>query len=183
MNGAPLYIVDIIGQVVAATDAKLFPTLGKHIDYLYGRPSQILTQLTRMNGAPATKGLKYPLIALFMDFPEQSGGSAYYAEVKFPKISIATLTTFDDIPAQRYAKTFKTTLYPILQEFLRQLARHPNIVGNDPYAFPKLKWDRPGTQPEGGNPNDYLDAIELQNLQLTFKQVNTCSKSVKINSQ
>lgn len=176
MNEAPLYIVDIIGQVVAATDAKVFPIIGKHIDYLYGRPSQILTQLTRMNGAPATKGLKYPLIALFMDFPEQSGGSAYYADVKFPKISIATLTTFTDIPAQRYQKTFKTTLYPVYLEFMRQLARHPNIVGNDPGAFPKIKWDRPGTQPEGENLNDYLDAIELQNLQLAFKQVNICKR-------
>ena len=183
MNGAPLYIVDIIGQVVAATDAVLFPTLNKHIDYLYGRPTQILTQLQKMNGGTTTKDLKYPLIALFMDFPEQSGGSAYYAEVKFPKISIATLTTSTDTPAQRYPKTFKTTLYPILQEFLRQLALHPNIVGNDPNAFPKLKWDRPGTQPEGSNLNDYLDAIELNNLQLTFKQVNICSKKVKINSQ
>lgn len=184
MSEAPLYIVDIIGEVVAAVDAVLFPTLGKHIDYLYGRPTQILTQLQKMAGGTTTKGLRYPLIALFMDFPEQSGGSAYYAEVKFPKISFATLTDFNDTPEQRYPKTFKKTLYPMYMEFLRQLARHPNIVGNDPGAFAKIKWDRPGTQPEGGNLNDYLDAVEFNNLQLTFKTVNPqCSKRIKINSQ
>lgn len=183
MNQAPLYIVDIIGEVVAATDAALFSTLNKHIDYLYGRPTQILTELQKMGNAASTKGLRYPLIALFMDFPEQSGGSAYYADVKFPRIAIATLTTFTDSPAKRYPKTFKTTLYPIYMEFMRQLTLHPNVVGNDPDMFPKYKWDRLGSQPEGNNPDDYLDAIELQNLQVTFKTVSQCSKRIKINSQ
>lgn len=184
MNQAPLYIVDIIGEVVQAADAVLYPKLNAHIDYLYGRPTQILTELQKMADASTTKGLRFPLVALFMDFPEQGGGSAYYAEVKFPKISIATLTDFNDSPRKRYQKTFKTTLYPIYMEFMRQLTLHPNIVGNDPDMFPKFKWDRPGTQPEGSNPNDYLDAIELQNLQLTFKTVSPqCSKTVKINSR
>lgn len=181
MSNAPLYIVDIIGEVVQAVDAVLYPTLNAHIDYLYGRPTQILTELQKMAGAASTKGLRYPLIALFMDFPEQMG-TGYYAEVKLPKLSIATLTDFNDSPAKRYPKTFKKTLYPIYMEFRRQLALHPNIVGNDPGAFSMLKWDRPGSQPDGGNMNDYLDAIELQNLQLTFKTISQC-KPVKINSR
>jgi hypothetical protein len=184
MSQTPLYIVDIIGEVVSATDSVLFPTLGAHIDYLFGRPTQILTELQKMSGAASTKGLRYPLIALFMDFPEQSGGSDYYTQVKFPKISIATITDFNDSPKKRYPKTFKTTLYPIYMEFMRQLTLHRNVVGNDTNLFSRIKWDRPGTQPEGGNLNDYLDAIELQNLQLTFKTVNPqCSKRIKINSQ
>lgn len=184
MSKAPLYVVDIIGEVVAATDAVLFPTLNRHINYLYGRSTQILTELQKMAGAASTKGLRYPLVALFEDFPQQTGNSGYYAEIKVPKISIAMLTDFNDSPEKRYPKTFKPVLYPICFEFLRQLTRHKNIVGNDPAAFSKYLWERPGTQPEGGNLNDYLDAIELQNLQLTFKTVNPqCSKRIKINSQ
>lgn len=179
MNAAPLFIVDIIGEVVAAADAVLFPTLGKHILYEYGRSIQILTELQKLNDGITTKNGKYPLFALFQDFPEDnSGSSGYYCTVRFPKISIATLTQSTDTPPKRYAQTFKPILYPIYEEFLRQLMRHKNIVGNDPAAISHIKWDRPGTQPEGdkmgSNFNDYVDAIEIQNLQLTFKQIKTC---------
>jgi hypothetical protein len=181
MNAAPLYIVDIIGEVVQATDAVLFPTLHKHILYTYGRSIQILNKLQILNqGVKAeTKNGKYPLFALFQDFPEDNSGSnGYYCTVRFPKISIATLTKSTDQPIVRYDQTFKPILYPIYREFLRQLMRHKNIVGNDPDAIPHIKWDRPGTQPEGdkmaSNFNDYVDAIEIQNLQLTFRQIKTC---------
>lgn len=179
---APIYVVDVIGEVVAAADAVLFPTLNKHILYEYGRSIQILQDLTRLNGAiSADKKQKYPLFALFQDFPEDSG-TGYYCVVKFPKISIATLTQSTNPPPKRYAETFKPILYPIYLEFLNQLGRHKNIVGNDPGAFPHIKWDRPGTQPaaepsKGSNFNDYVDAIEIQNLQLTFKQVKLCKPS------
>lgn len=178
---APIFVVDVIGDVVKAVDTKLFDTLNKHILYEYGRSIQILTQLQKLNqsATPAQKNTKYPLFALFQDFPEQNGGSGYYATVKFPKIVIATLTQSTDPVPKRYEQTFKPTLYPIYQEFLRQLVRHPNIVGNDPGAIPHIKWDRPGTQPEGdktkaSNFNDYVDAIEIQGLELTFKQIKTC---------
>jgi hypothetical protein len=181
MAAPPLFIVDIIGEVVAAVDAVLYATLNKHILYEYGRSIQILQKLQSLNDGitSTTKGSKYPLFALFQDFPEDSaGGSGYYCTVRFPKISIATLTNSTDPPPIRYTQTFKPILYPIYEEFLRQLVRHKNIVGNDPAAISHIKWDRPGTQPEGdkmgSNFNDYVDAIEIQNLQLTFKQIKKC---------
>jgi hypothetical protein len=173
MTAAPLFIVDIIGEVVAATAAKL----ARPILYEYGRSIQILTKLQLLNDSKTTKGTKYPLFALFQDFPEDnSGNSGYYCTVRFPKISIATLTQSTDPPIKRYAATFKPILYPIYGEFLKQLMIHENIVGNDPGAIPHVKWDRPGTQPEGANLNDYVDAIEIQNLQLTFKQIKKCKQ-------
>lgn len=177
-NTPPLYIVDIIGQVVAATDAVLFPTLNRHILYEYGRSIQILRQLQLLNQSITQKENKYPLFALFQPFPEDD--SAYYATVKFPKISIAALTQNTDSVAKRYEKTFKPVLYPIYQEFLRQLCRHPNIVANDPAAIPHKHWDVPGSdqaseQVKGTNFNDIVDAIIIQDLQLTFKQVKKCS--------
>jgi len=179
MSDRSLYVVDIIGEVVAATDAAVFSTVNKHILYEYGRSIQILTQLIHLNTSITKKGEKYPLFALFQDFPEVNGGNGYYATVKFPKIIIATLTnSTDDVP-KRYGQTFKPILYPIYAEFLRQLVKHKNIVANDPGAIPHIKWDRPGSLPaadkkEAGNFNDYVDAIEIQNLELTFKQIKTC---------
>lgn len=179
MNPAPpLYIVDIIGEVVAATDAALYASLGKHILYEYGRSIQILRQLQKLNESITQKENKYPLFALFQPFPEDD--SAYYATVKFPKISIAALTQNTDSVATRYTKTFKPLLYPIYQEFLRQLCKHKNIVASDPGAILHKHWDVPGSdqtteQVKGTNFNDIVDAIIIQDLQLTFKQVKKCS--------
>lgn len=183
MQSGPLFIVDIIGEVVAATDAKLFPTLGKHILYQYGRSIQILRKLVTLNEAIKgdTKGSKYPLFALFQPFPEDSN-TAYYCTVRFPLISIATLTTDTDFAPARYTNNMKPILYPIWEEFKRQLCRHPNIVANDPGALSFIKEDYPGTEPISDKAkkvsmNDYIDAIEVTNLILTFKQVNKCKSS------
>lgn len=178
MADSPIIVVDVIGEVVAAVQAAIGATLpspNKVILYTYGRSIQILEKLTLLNNSKDLKGTKYPLFALFMDFPENHGGNnGYPFTVKFPKISIATLTNSTDDPPKRYNATFKPILYPIYQEFLRQLVRHKNIVGNDPNTISHIKWDRPGSQPEGSGLNDYIDAIELQNLELTFKKVKTC---------
>lgn len=175
MPAPPLFIVDILGEIVAAADAVLFPSLGKHINYEYGRSVQILTELQKLNGSTTLKNTKYPLVALFQDFPEPITTGVYYP-VTLPKISIATLTVSTDPPKVRYDKNFRTILYPIYLELLRQIPRHKNIVGNV-VESPGRKWDRPGSQPEGSNLNDYLDAIEIEGLQLTFKTVFNCKKS------
>lgn len=173
MKQAPIFIVDIIGEIVQAVDTALFTTLNKHIHYEYGRSKQILAEIEKLNGSMTLKNTKYPLFALFQDFPETIGSNGYYTTVTFPKITIATLTVSTDPTKVRYDKNFRTILYPIYMEFLNQIPRHRNIVGNV-VDVPGRKWDRPGSQPEGSNLNDYLDAIEIEGLQLTFKQVNIC---------
>lgn len=181
METPPLYIVDILGEVVASVSQNLYGDPNK-IFYVYGRSIQITNELLKRNDSINNKGKKYPMIAVFQDFPELTN-SGYYTTVKLPKIVIATLTKSTDPPAKRYAETFKPILYPIYQEFLRRLTRHKNIVGNDPGAFSMMKWDRPGTQPanekdKASNFNDFIDCIELQNLELTFKTVSNCKKLI-----
>lgn len=174
IQAPPIYVVDVIKEVVERTAIQLYGA-STGIDFQPGRSDQILKELLKINQsiASGTRAAKYPLVALFYDFPQDKGG-AYYISVTLPKLSIATLTQSNDKVLDRYDKTFKPILYPIYYEFLRQLCRHKNIVGNDPDAFNHKLWERPGNQPEGGNMNDYLDALELQGLQLTFKTVNSC---------
>lgn len=183
MNEAPLFVVDIIGEVIAAADAVLFPTLNKHLLYEYGRSIQILQQLQLLNNAikTETKNSKYPLVALQQPFKELPG-AGYYCTVKFPSLTIATLTNSQDPTPKRYDQTFRPILYPIWEEIKRQIVRHKNIVGNDPGAIQfDGKSDLPGTNPisdgvKGVSNNDYVDAIIIQGLQLTFKRVNNCKK-------
>jgi hypothetical protein len=52
-------------------------------------------------------------------------------------------------------------------------------VASDPAAIPHKHWDVPGSdqtteQVKGTNFNDIVDAIIIQDLQLTFKQVKKC---------
>jgi len=180
MKAAPLVVVDILREVVQATDAVLYPTLNKHILYEHGRSIQILQALQRLNDGITTKNTKYPLFAVFQPFWEKFSQQGYYCSVTFPKISIATLTQSTDPTPKRYDQTFRPILYPIWSEFVRQLTLHPNIViPGDPGAIEQMKADVPGVDPtsdqvKGTSMNDYVDAIAIANLQLGFKQVNNC---------
>jgi hypothetical protein len=151
----PVYIVDIIGECVP-----------DFVKYTYGRQIQILDYLQKMNVEGTTK---YPLVALYMDFPEKRD-TGYYCIVTIPKILIACMTTSTDPPKVRYDVTFKPILYPIYYLFLRYLSEHLSVVENDVDELPHTKYDRPGTMPTGVGQNEYIDAIEINNLTLTIVQ-------------
>jgi len=168
----PLYIVDEIAEVIARVDAIIYPgiapyTNGNHINFQYGRSIQInkLLQLNK-NSIPARSN--YPLIALFQDLPEDAGKKWGYTYITIPRITIATITDKDGTPADKYNSTFKPILYPIYTEFINQLSRQPSIIGFSPNKSSYMKYDRPGTRPEIEGFNDYIDAITIENLQLTF---------------
>lgn len=175
MTHPPLFIVDIIEEVIAAVDAKMFPILGKHINYEPGSAIQIQGELQKLNQSITLKNTKYPLIGLFQGFPESiaTGG---YTTVTFPALTIATLSVATDNTKKRYDNTFRTILYPIYQEFLRQLPRHRNVVGNCADIFGGKKVDYPGMIPMDKTMNEWLDAIEIQGLQITFKYVHNCKR-------
>lgn len=169
----PLYVVDIMGDIVSAVDAVLFPTLAKHIFYYYGTDTQITAKVQKLAQSNTLKDSWYPIVALVMPFPEQTG-TGYTAVVKFPKISISTLSNLTDDPMVRYEKNFKPTLYKIYGEFLNQVARNPFIISNDPGALQLIKSDIPYDKPMRAL-NYYMDSIEIAGLQLTFQVLKKCS--------
>lgn len=155
----PVYIVDIIGSCVP-----------EGVLYTYGRHIQILQYLQKLNNNGETK---YPLIALYQDFPERRGAAdnvGYYSQVMIPKILIACLTRSTDPPELRYETTFKPILYPIYYSFVDNIANSFDVVDNDVDDITHVKWDRPGTMPTDVSHNEYIDAIEINNLTLTIIQ-------------
>jgi len=151
------------------------------INFEAGRGYQIVTGLVEKDNSRNYRDKKYPLLALFMPIQENRG-SGFYAQVRIPKIVIATLTIGTDPILKRYESdgTFKKILYPAYEEFLKQLAKHKNISGQDPDAFFHAKFDNPATAPIDDANSDYVDAIEIQNLELTLINIKTC-KNVSIN--
>lgn len=175
-------LVDIMQQVVAAMvplkdDGT--PTGISSINFQPGRSIQILKSLSDLDNSITLKGEKYPLVAMILPVQERRGISViYYAKVIIPRIVFAQIVSWDGTESilDRYAPTgvLKTILYPCYYEFLKRVAWHPNIIGSDPYMFEHTKIDNPGTQPVGEGTNDYIDSIEILNLELTLSQFKTC---------
>lgn len=184
MTTKPVYIVDIIGAVVQAVQTKVLATIQANeqaaigatliqaIDYQYGHLEELIVTLGQMDADPSLRYQKYPMVYLVQDFREQRGRQAgVYAEVSL-NIIIAHQTDATYKITDRYAKVFKPVLYPIYNELIQQLAKSITTLQGSEDMIPHDKYDRSywGTQSVGGNTrnklNDFVDAIELQNLSL-----------------
>lgn len=198
----PVYITDIIGQVVTATmNAKVIPgqtktllqqiqenetathdddspSLIQTIDYQYGHKRELIETLLQKDKSDEERELKYPLIYLVQDFPEDRNKiPGIYAEVSL-NIIIAHHTVNTHKITERYSKVFKPVLYPIYDQFIKQLCKHKQIHDVSELTLKHRKTDRSywGRNAVGGNDqnklNDYVDAIEIDNLILKINYNN-----------
>jgi len=183
----PVYIVDIIGEAVAGTTAEILPTLITNeqavaedgvslirtIDYQYGHRMELIQTLAQMDKSDEmARESKYPLVYLVQDFIETRGKiPGVYAEVSL-NIIIAHQTSNTYKITDRMAKVFKPVLYPIYYTLLDKLADHVQIneYSEDIIIHQKIDRSYWGTSTVGGNEanalNDYVDAIEINNLSL-----------------
>jgi len=182
----PVYIVDVIGDIVQAITPDLLPiiqanetaALGKTmiqtIDYQKGHFEELITTLSNYDKSPQLRNIKYPLVYLVQDFPEDRGVEVgFYATVTL-NIVVAHQTdstyTIDD----RMNKVFKPVLYPIYYALLQGMADSDMVNESSTEKIRHRKWDRAywGRQSVGGTDknklNDYVDAIDITNLSLTI---------------
>ena len=77
----PIVKVDLFRDIVAAVSSKLSPLLQEYdpvitgVHYLHGHPMEIIETLADYSKGSTTKYDRFPLIALFQDFPEQMGSA------------------------------------------------------------------------------------------------------------
>ncbi len=170
----PVYIVDLFREIVEKTST----AFGQACHYEHGHPLEIVETLKELTANPEGSAGKYPLIALFQDFEEQRGLDGTEARVRLHLI-IATLTDNTMKATQRYDVSFKPLLYPIYQEFLKQTGRSHFFREENPdkllhSKYDRLYWGRNGLFGNDNNVfNDYIDCIEIKDLQLNVKQ-NLC---------
>lgn len=181
MSKENVILVDIMQGIVSAMkvinplDAPNLLT----INYNPGRSSQIIDAIDNLDNSITMKGLAYPLFAMLMPVMEKRG-SAFYADVKIDRIVLAVLSKTgegSEFVMDKYssAGTFKTILYPMYYEFFKQLARSKYTTIGDPDAFEHTKVDNPSAQPVSGErPNDFIDSIEILNLEFSLNQIKTC---------
>lgn len=174
----PVYIVDVIRDIVAATSAVLLSQL-QLVDPLitgvyfeYGHYNDIRERLTTKDKQAATAVKRYPLIALFEDFKLRKGTEGLTGITDL-KMIILYPSRNDVTRIQREATVFRPILYPIYNELLKQFKvsgkfsiYDTTLIKHDQINRPH--WGDPGLY--GNNSylfNDVLDGIELNNLQLT----------------
>ncbi len=175
----PVYIVDEIGNVVTKVSTALLASLQlvdpniTGVQYYFGHYKEILETLQQKDGT-SLEFSKYPAVCLFMDFPETTGKApGIAAEVKLQMI-IAYATDPNLKAAERYTKSFKPVLYPIYNSFIDELMRSGRIMAPSKELIShtkidRLYWGRKGLFGNTGNVfNDYLDAIEIKDLNLKF---------------
>jgi len=167
----PVILVDIIKEVVSS----MFNGT-KNVHFEPGRSAHIMKELNYLDNSITYKNKKYPLIAMVMPAKEVISENGYYSRVTIERIFIATITTPTDSVLKRYEDggTFKSVLYPCYYEFLNRLVQHKNVVWSDPTSIPHTKMDVPGVHPIGQGTTDFIDSIDIVNLEITLSQIKNC---------
>lgn len=175
----PKIIQSVIGSMEVQNPDEILGTFFS-INYQPGRMIQILDSLHVLDGSSVEyKSLKYPLFGMVLPVRENRTVAGYYATVRIDRIIIAALTSSadgSDLVLDKYGVngTYTTILYPLYYEFLRRLARHPEVITMEPDSFVHTKMDNPCQQPIGQGLSDYVDTIEILGLELTLNQIKTC---------
>ena len=183
----PVFIVDIFAAIAALVNTDVIAQLQAYqpsiqaINYQYGHKMELLETLIQMDKNPNTQGaFKYPLIWLVTDFVESRGlQPGVYARTKL-RIYIIHSSSNTYKATERKAKVFAPVLYPIYYSLISKLAKSPYILQASADMIPHDKWDRyyAGRAKIGGNDanmlNDYVDAIEIENLDLRINYQFIC---------
>lgn len=147
------------------------------VRYDYGHPSDIVAKLVSYNATEEFRYKKYPLIGLFLDFPQSKGIAVNVtSRVRF-NLFIAVGTTQSFSPEERTQNSFIPLLYPIRDEFFNQLSKHNYILKPEGKQYvheqvDRYQWGKGGLEYYNNGAknvfNDYIDAIELLGLEIDF---------------
>lgn len=168
----------IVSKVSTELTAKLkiVDPLINAVHYDHGHPLEIIETLKQKDESTSFKTERYPIIALFQDFPENSTGEIGVQGEAILNVIIARPTDPNYKAAERYEKNFNPILYPIYWELMLQIHRSPvfRTLGATLIVHQKidrLYWGRSGLYANQGNIfNDWLDCIEIKNLKLKVNQ-------------
>lgn len=172
----PVYITEVIGEVVALASAKVLEELQKTdptitgVHYLYGHYSDIRERLI---AKAKVNELSFPLVVLFEDFKIQHRTNVPGVTGLADMTLIILHTSKNDVTReQRQERVFKPILYPIYLAFLKALKDSGKFMIYNAAAIQHDQINRP----HWGDPALYgnkgylfdrcLDGIELSNLQL-----------------
>lgn len=173
------YIVDIMSAVVDLVRAA-YDVDNLEPFFMYGHPTEIRNTLLEKEKNSTLKFQKYPLIALYQDFEERRGENMVIDATVSLNMLIATTTKPEYKSADRYIATFKTVLYPIYNILMEKLVssgyfRNLSCGLVSHTKIDRVYWGKKGLYGNEGNQfTDFIDAIEIQNLDLEILTKKQC---------
>lgn len=176
-------IVDIVEGLVQNVSTRITPQLQAFdalitgVNYEHGHPLEIIETMNQKDESETFVYDKYPLVALFQDFPEDDETFGVEGVASLHLI-IARATNPDYKATERYAENFNPILQPIYEMLMQEFCYSPYFME---YSVTKIKrtkidrlyWGREGLWKNEKNVfNDFIDCIELK-LQLKLSR-STC---------
>lgn len=162
-------VVDIIEDVVDNVRAAYAPAGEPY--FLHGHPLDVVNVLSMKDEDSVFKFKKYPLIILMQDFKEHVDSDERDVTLN---LVIVDETKPEYVASERYTNIFVPVLYP-LWDLLHEELTKPNAIGTKDLKYDKydrLYWGKTSIYGNTGNiANDYLDAIEILNLQLHINKI------------
>ena len=166
----PALFEAVAGKVSAKLNARAQDPFPVYFDY--GHYNEVTARLLDKGKSISQKTKRFPLIWLVMDFREiYPVDMDYYCELPEVQIIIATPTKQNSTTPQRMQENFAPRLYPVYQEWKKQMANSGFFHDLDADAIPHEKVDRPfwggQEQSNGANLfNEFIDAIQIRKLKL-----------------
>jgi hypothetical protein len=195
----PVYIDDIIGEIVSDTAnavvIKPYTTLVQQITQneinatgssliqgiRYSKSSfdELIETLSQEDKSSSGRFTKYPLVHLVQDMVINRGADTGIFGTATVNIIFVHQTQQNFKTEERDEKVFKPVLWPIYYQFLEQLKKNNWVFQTDTTTgeFPhrvikRAFWGNRNLQGSKNILNDYVDAIEVQNLQLKINYSN-----------
>lgn len=178
----PVSIIDLFRDVVAKVSENMTATLKEYdptitgVHYMAGHPLEVTNRLSD-RGKNGKAFEKYPLIALFLDVPEEkNAGIGFESEIRADLI-IARSTASSLIAEERDTKNFKPVLDPIYREFMKQINeitfghwkpfQTAGVTKIEHTKINRYFWGKETFMKNvANNFNDYIDCIEIRDLRL-----------------
>lgn len=157
---------DIVGRVSVA--------YGREILFQFGDWDYISDMLVVMSKSHATSSKKYPIICLYSPYTEEISGKNRNVNLD---ILIAVNTLKEYTNEQREQTSFQEVLRPIYELLIKEISKDKRIASNYSGVIPHRKtenyrYGRKGVDGSDGKPfRDFIDAIEIGNLNLTIKEL------------
>jgi hypothetical protein len=163
-----IYITDEVKAVVAKTAT----AMARDVFYFFGHIKEVSTRLQELTNSTTNKSKQFPCVILFTDIPVRENQPIGTYGTANLNLIIANWTNPKYTSQQRLDNNFKPILRPIKKEFIKQMSRHLQFgfpltteiqrTGIDRYFYGSTMNDKNAF-------NDYIDCIEIQNLQVIIK--------------
>lgn len=154
---------------------------GGNVSYLFGDWEYISNQLVVWGKSPATAPLKFPIICLYSPYTEERTSFLSHVNLEFI-IMVNTEKGYTN--EDRELVSFERVLRPIYRIFIDVIRHDKRFVSDYRGVVPHLytenyRYGRVGVVGPDGSPfRDFIDAIEIKNLELTIKKMECYGKRI-----